>query len=173
MKMLIFVKWWWWCMLLDSKYLQWQDTIYNRSIIVQYRKNSNTVNSRLIEPALIRIIRLLEVKWCSPWICSLSVIQSFSFSKRFHFPLEPIVDWNNVSYLNFSYEEIIDFLQSKHFFSSKKHVSIFMAIYTLQEIYSKVQYFPSVQKIEAKRGSSILYQLEMGFNSHSSISILI
>ena len=29
----------------------------------------STVDSRLFEPALIRIIRLFEVKWRSPWIC--------------------------------------------------------------------------------------------------------
>ena len=32
-------------------------------------KNRNTVDSRLFEPALIRIIRLFEVRWRSPWIC--------------------------------------------------------------------------------------------------------
>ena len=31
--------------------------------------NGDTVDSRLFEPALIRIIRLFEVRWRSPWIC--------------------------------------------------------------------------------------------------------
>ena len=50
-----------------------------------------------------------------------------------------------------SSSENIDFLQLKHFFSSKNQFSICMAIYTLQSISSKVQYSPSVQIIEANR----------------------
>ena len=48
----------------------------------------NTVDSRLFEPALIRIIRLFEVRWHSPWICLTN-----SGKNTF--------DYSNFSYSNF------------------------------------------------------------------------
>ena len=65
-------------------------------------KNRNTVDSRLFEPALIRIIRLFEVKWRSLDLLTqlkqkilsvirTSVIRTFSYSKRFLFPLGPTI----------------------------------------------------------------------------------
>ena len=56
----------------------------------------NTVDSRLLEPALIRIIWLFEVRWHSPWIClpnsgkNTLGYSNFSYSKFQSFEANPV-----------------------------------------------------------------------------------
>ena len=80
----------------NFKYFELQGYVY------PVQEHVVTLYSRLFEPALIRIIWSFEVRWRSPWICypnswktlsfiRTSVIQTFSYSKRFLFSLGPII----------------------------------------------------------------------------------
>ena len=152
---------------LDVGCRRWVVLRYRVSAGVEWKSGclSYTVDSRSFEPALIRMIRLFEVRWRSPLIClpnsskNTLGFSNFSYSNFQLFVAISITlganyRLNHPQFFEFfirrSSSENIDFLLLKHFLSS---------IYTLQAISSKDQYYPSAQRIKANRGSLIPFHL--------------
>ena len=111
------------------------------------------------------------MRWRSPWICipnsgkNTLGYSNFSYS---NFQLFEAISVPLGANCILKHPQLFEFLllgdrqvrtlilRLKHFFSSKNQVSIFMAIYTLQTISSKVQHFPRSRELNQTGDPKVL-----------------